>query len=327
MSNHIVILSASRLLPRAEQLAGALAPLGVEIIQTTTDSSDAQPVHQARKRSSCIILCRSPDLALAGTKWEKVVSKAFKRDSCIPVLFEPSVASDPVHPVDLSLWRGGAAAAGLPVIRDRILSSFANRRRRRWFAASAIALAAASTIYIVGALLGIYSDGTNALSGLCTYSALNRTCAKLSIGNVPSDAEEQSFQTALARGCDGLRDFIRVERDNPRIGDAQRLLAGARRVERVRWMPSEVRLSMYVSGEPKSTRTAATQSTTASARTRASELCSVSYGASPAHQLGSYSPEVELSCSSVGNGWRCSADGFAHCRINVRRTERVELCR
>jgi hypothetical protein len=325
VTNQVIVLSSPALLGRAGQLATALKPLDVTVTQTTPGGADLIALQRARKRSTCIILCRSSDLTLEATSWDGIINKALQQGRCIPVLFEAGGSPAPLPPVDLSLWRGGSASAGLPVLRDRVQNFFSKPRWTMWKIAGG--LSALPVLYFAGLMLGIFSDGENALNKACAWSVLRPACAYVSIGNVPSASEEKSFQRAAARGCDGLRDLVRTEPDNPRVTDAQRLVSAARHVRTTRWIPAERRLSLFVSGEPKNSRSAAEEATRGASRSIALELCSMSFGTSASYQLKRSSLDVRLTCDVVGVGWRCSARGAAVCSINDAHTVNVELCR
>jgi hypothetical protein len=319
--NRILLLRAPDHAGRANRLKSALEGPNLAVDETTPDPIDLSAAKRARARSTCLLLCWSPSLVLEGTPWEKIVAKAMQQKRCVTVLFEPGEALDADKPVDLTRWRGGSAAPALAVIRDRTGTFFADQRRRRW---RRLGFAGAPSVLVV---IGFYADVGSVSTSTCQVGWIRPVCGRLGLGGVPSPAQELAYQTALANGCNGLRDFVRSQPDNPRAVDAQRMLAGARTVERTSWHSGDRRLPLFVTGPARRTREVAEGAARTDAGQSAAALCS-SYEATRTMRLNaSHVNSGRLNCERSSDGWRCSIEGTASCRIAIPRVETVEICR
>ena len=303
----------------AQKLETALAEPGLTLEQV--EPSKAGAAKAARKRSRCVVLCWSSKLQLDdGGPWAKTIARARKQGRCVVVLFEQGCAFTEDQPIDLSRWRGSPLAPAIAVVRDRLKSCFSRVGRRRL--KGLLGLGGGSSVVVV---LAFTVDVGTLVGSACQSGWARPICAQFGWGGVPTNLQESSYRAAQAKGCEGLRELVRTDPDNPRVEDAQRLLGASRSVERSRWHPAERHLPLFIAGPAESTRAAAEEATRSASSQRARELCAP-YEASSLMRLESSQPEAPLSCEASSDGWRCTADGTALCKIAQLQTETAEIC-
>jgi len=312
------LLCAPNFSQLAQKLKAALAEPGVILEQV--EPGEISAAKAARKRSSCLVLCWSSGLDVDNGPWKKTVARATKQGRCVVVLFEQGGGFTTDQSVDLSRWRGSPLAPAIAVARDRLKSCFSHVGRRRLKAL--LGVSGGSSVVVV---LALTVDINTLVDMACRSGWARPICAQFGGGDVPTHAEEEAYRAALEKGCEGLREFVRTEPDNPRVEDAQRLLGASRRVDQSRWQPAERRLPLFIAGPAATTRAGAEEAARTASDQRARELCAP-YGASSLMRLESSRQEAQLRCEASSDGWRCTADGSALCRIGQLRTETSEIC-
>ncbi len=291
-------------------------------------------IHQRLTSAACVIVVWSEaSVSGAGEFVQDEAAVAKSRGTFLPVRvekIEPPLGFGQQQALDLIGWRGSrrdprfrdvlaavkALVNGNPIPRPQAPRT---RARRRLFGGTAIVLTAAS--------FGFVFNLFGAQTAIC-HGPIRDVCAIVSLGGVPSAADELAFQQAKAQGCDGLRAFIEGGRGGALQFEADRLLS-ARRIEMVTtWVPIERRLPLF---EPSpegghATEASAREAVASQARRQARQLCS---GLEQSDLFRAVSTSLAIdtvNCRDSADGWRCSLEGAAVCALESRETRELEVC-
>jgi hypothetical protein len=297
-----ILLCARDMNAQAKQLEAALQLPAIEI-QEVDGKVGKEVVQNLRAASNCLLVCWSANLDLIESGLDKPVARAMRNGRCVSVRFDGTVPAAGPPPVDLSRWRGGSKASRI----EHCLLTLRARRRVRFLGLLSLPPIALA----VGFLVDVSAVGTS----LCHVGGISGICAYFGWAGVPTPAQDQAFEEARSRGCDGLRSFVREQPDNPRAAYASRLIDAATPIRQMTWHPRDQRLPMYVPGSLASSRLAAQFLVVQAAQQKAADLCS-NLETGQAVRVETTRPIVSPNCVSYSDGWRCSAEGNALCRIS-----------
>ncbi|HYD38932.1 MAG TPA: hypothetical protein VEA60_15030 [Allosphingosinicella sp.] len=312
----VLVLSAVEDRERAARLAASLTDGGFQVAGRDIDGSDEAARSPAKP--DCVIACWSAAAEIAGMA---EALAAYPRERRMVARLDATAPYPDGEAVDLTSWRGGAGNPRLLLLREgirKLAASAGDRRRMRLFKF-------VGGVVVIGGL-GFTVDLLELPDHLCKVSALRPVCSKFGWGGVPTPEQERDYREALAGGCSGLRDFVRRADGNPRVGDAQRKLDGARDASARRWRPTERRLAMFSTGAAAAGRASAEAAAARGASDTASRLCG-GYRLSPAFRVrGSAAEMGPWQCGRDLDGWRCAAPGEAVCSLEMLEIVAGEEC-
>ena len=284
--------------------------------------------------SNCVIVCWTdgavgPD----GGYVREEAERAKTRGVLLPVLLDrvdPPFGFAEVQALDLVGWRGNRSdlrcghfvATARAIAHGEPQPKAPARKIWRWGAVGAAAA-------LVAAVVGFIQDISGLQWTLCRTTGLRPVCRTLSLGGLPSVAEEKAWRNAQAlTDGEGYRAYLRAYPGGEFAMQAQSRLAACRQKPIELWEPRSQLLPVTVGREAKAAASAARAREIALRRVEreAQESCEV-FRSSKVHRLLGSSPLNEgLACEEGPGGWYCRFDGRVRCELEERTTLLREIC-
>ena len=293
-----------------------------------------ETIAQQLDTARCVIVCwTETSAAPEGTYVREEAERAKARGVLLPVLMDRVAIPfgfGEMQALDLVAWTGNTrdprwqhfVATAEAIVRGEPRPAQRVRKIRRWGAVAALAA-------VVAAVVGFINDVSGLQSTLCRASTPRAACRALGLGNVPSVAEEETWQRAQGSvDGEGFRAYLREYPDGAFAQAAQARLTACRKQKMEQWSPRVQTLPLIVPGAFKAASNEAGARALVAPRVAAeAQRTCQPFANSDVHRLReSRASEAGWRCDEGPQGWRCSFDGDAICALEERSTSEREIC-